>query len=314
MTDTSRKFKNGDIPLGRMRVLAATERRERAASACAGEIWASHVGAFPRVAGHYVERSGGLEPQVLFCEAGAGWIENGGKRQPVRAGEAAWVDCSRPHRYGADFADPWSIVWAHIEGPGTENWQRRLTEDGRRSVWRVAWPGRVVVAFEEAWSLLESGEHPASSTALAHWLALLGSRVEAGQGEAEDGVLRIAQELRNNPQINPSVAEMARRAGCSPSHFLAKFSARWGMPPRAYLNHQRVQRACWMLEATDQKLESIAQECGLGGAFYFSRVFSKAMGMPPSAYRLARASERGELCSKGESVLQKDSGAEFHQP
>ena len=40
-----------------------------------------------------------------------------------------------------------------------------------------------------------------------------------------------------------------------------------------------------LLRFTDRSIESIAQECGLEDANYFSRLFKKVEGIPPGEYR-----------------------------
>lgn len=54
----------------------------------------------------------------------------------------------------------------------------------------------------------------------------------------------------------------------------------------------RLDRARHYLEETDWKLEQIARRCGFPGAPYFVRVFSRAVGETPGAYRHRRVRER----------------------
>lgn len=52
-----------------------------------------------------------------------------------------------------------------------------------------------------------------------------------------------------------------------------------------YVHQLRVQRAKYLLSNSTNTLQEIAREIGFEDPFYFSRVFKKIEGMPPSAYR-----------------------------
>ena len=42
-----------------------------------------------------------------------------------------------------------------------------------------------------------------------------------------------------------------------------------------------------MLDSTDMNINQIAAKLGFDDTYYFSRLFNKIMGMPPTAYRNA---------------------------
>ena len=52
-----------------------------------------------------------------------------------------------------------------------------------------------------------------------------------------------------------------------------------------YFNLLKVRAAREMLDATAMKLNQISLKLGIEDQFYFSRLFSRIMGMSPSAYR-----------------------------
>jgi len=53
----------------------------------------------------------------------------------------------------------------------------------------------------------------------------------------------------------------------------------------AYFNQMKVEYACKMLRETDMKINQICYKIGIEDPFYFSRMFSKIVGMSPSEYR-----------------------------
>ncbi|PYI50485.1 AraC family transcriptional regulator [Paenibacillus flagellatus] len=58
-----------------------------------------------------------------------------------------------------------------------------------------------------------------------------------------------------------------------------------GMTIGAYVRHLRVQRAQYLLQATEDSVQSIAAEVGIADPFTFSKLFKKLVGRSPADYR-----------------------------
>ena len=52
-----------------------------------------------------------------------------------------------------------------------------------------------------------------------------------------------------------------------------------------YANQLRINKACSLLDFTDLHINQICYRVGITDPYYFSRLFSRIMGMSPSAYR-----------------------------
>lgn len=83
---------------------------------------------------------------------------------------------------------------------------------------------------------------------------------------------------------------LATACGLSPAHFAKAFKRTVGLPPHRWLLKQRVESACDLLLHSREPLEAIALACGFADQSHMTRVFSKAMGTPPGAWRRARLS------------------------
>lgn len=69
-------------------------------------------------------------------------------------------------------------------------------------------------------------------------------------------------------------------------YYLTKcFKEEYGVSINQYIIQMRIQEAKRMLRFTDEKIERIGKECGIGEAAYFSRVFKKMEGISPKEYR-----------------------------
>lgn len=71
----------------------------------------------------------------------------------------------------------------------------------------------------------------------------------------------------------------------SPAQMYRLFKEETGTTPVEYRNRLRVQRACLLLRGRECTIGEIASLLGFESVYYFSRVFKKITGMPPSLWR-----------------------------
>lgn len=82
-----------------------------------------------------------------------------------------------------------------------------------------------------------------------------------------------------------TVAGLARRAGLGETAFRAAFRRLTGESPRAWLEHQRFERARHQLLTSTLAINRIAVACGYDDPFHFSRVCRRLTGMGPRELR-----------------------------
>ena len=85
----------------------------------------------------------------------------------------------------------------------------------------------------------------------------------------------------------PALAEIAN---VSEAHFIRTFRATFGETPHRYLQRRRVERAMFLLRATDRSVTDICLDVGFNSLGTFSRSFQAIVGEAPTAYR-----ERGSI-------------------
>jgi AraC-like DNA-binding protein len=94
--------------------------------------------------------------------------------------------------------------------------------------------------------------------------------------------------LRNNIDKVLTLEDIAAQVSLSPSHFSFLFKKKTGFSPIEYFNHLKVQKACQYLLFTNLRVKEISQELGIEDQYYFSRLFTKIMGIAPNDYREKR--------------------------
>ncbi len=94
--------------------------------------------------------------------------------------------------------------------------------------------------------------------------------------------LRLVDERLGHPLPNQVLAQAC---GLSLDAFLRRFRAEIGQSPAQYVRDRRVAVGAQRLLYGDEPIETIARACGFGSRYYFTRVFSRRMGIGPATYR-----------------------------
>lgn len=120
--------------------------------------------------------------------------------------------------------------------------------------------------------------------------------------EAEQGWLAALRDkqvgkalarIHREPQMNWTVASLAREVGMSRSGFSARFTDLVGEPAMFYLTRWRMQLARRQLLETSDPLSVLAYRYGYQSEAAFSRAFKRIFGVPPGSVRYAAKSGSG---------------------
>ena len=92
--------------------------------------------------------------------------------------------------------------------------------------------------------------------------------------------------MQENIEKKITLEDIAKYLGYSASHFSMIFKKQTGMSPLNYINKLKIKEACYLLKNTDMKINQICHKVGIEDCYYFSRLFSKTMGMSPKEFRV----------------------------
>src|SRR4051812_5865391 len=96
---------------------------------------------------------------------------------------------------------------------------------------------------------------------------------------------RVTSRLLDDLARDTSLSEPAALCGLSRSYFIRAFKQITGLPPHRWLLSQRVKRAQELLRGSKLPIVEIAVACGFADQSHLTRVFSKALGISPAAWR-----------------------------
>ncbi|RSS81444.1 AraC family transcriptional regulator [Streptomyces sp. WAC06614] len=123
----------------------------------------------------------------------------------------------------------------------------------------------------------------------AHGGALPARAVPGAGATAAERARAVLEERLADP---PSLEQLAAELGTGPFALLRAFRGRYGMPPHTWLTDARVRRARRLLDAGVPPAEA-AVEVGFTDQPHLNRHFTRIVGVPPGAYRTARAARPG---------------------
>jgi AraC-like DNA-binding protein len=97
-------------------------------------------------------------------------------------------------------------------------------------------------------------------------------------------VINAIKYIQFNYSHDISIDDIAKAVGVSRSHLYRVFMSNVGQSPIDYLTSYRISEACFLLKNSQLSIAEIAVSVGFFDQFYFSRVFKKSKGVPPSKY------------------------------
>lgn len=122
------------------------------------------------------------------------------------------------------------------------------------------------------------------------------------QSHRDKAVLKAQEWVHMRDGRGASLASMAAIAGLQRRTFLRRFANATNMTPLEYCRRVRIARARELLISGDTPQKAIAQSLGYGDVASFARVFRKATGSAPGAYRKRFGIPPGEFVSKPNSA------------
>lgn len=230
----------------------------------------------PRTLDHHV---------AVVVSAGRGWYRAAdGRRTTVAAPALIWLTPGVPHHYGPDPGTGWDESFVDFSSPATATYTELGYIEPDRPVVALsdttgvrAAVGRIARAARRENPLLE-----VETGAAVHELLVALRRARAGAGPDGDPVLTALARDAFQPL---SVAEHAARHGMTPAELRTAVRRAAGCGPKDYLLGIRLGRAKELLAGTDLPVAAVARRVGYEDPAYFSRLFTRRIGLAPVRFR-----------------------------
>lgn len=215
------------------------------------------------------------EFEFLSCDTGERVRQHPGEVLTIRPGES--------HIYRLE-SDPAGAFFSciHLEPPVAAAGKHEAAPPPRLA----AFPAELAVGelFRRADWLFH---HPGNRTELLLsevgrliWLYLFEAPHVVNHDERLEAMLDF---LERNLSTHPTRLDLARKFHLTPQRINAIFKAELGMSPGEYVHRELAERGYALLHDEQLSVKEVAARLNFSSAFYFSRIFRKVFGVPPSS-------------------------------
>lgn len=260
-----------------------------------GDLFIHSLGQISHAQYHYVEQSQSTpEFTFLYCTWGRGEVTVAGKRFNLNANQYVVLPANLPHAYKADSYDPWSIYWIRFRGKKADIYAKSMSRPTTILPSIYSRIEQRIELFESIYSVLcgdiSIEKLNYANICFAHFLASflyidLFRESIPGVKHAEGVVNRATHFMNENIENRLTLRDIASFTGYSESYFYRKFVAETGLSPIDYFIHLKVNKASIYLIKTSMTIAQIAAKLGFNSPDYFSRTFTRIVGISATEFR-----------------------------
>lgn len=241
----------------------------------AGHTWG------PGIRDHYL---------IHLVLSGKGTFRLENRTFELQKGAVFLIKPSQLCQYQADEEDPWEYCWVGFNGACANKLVSRLPFSDTMPVHQARNPETLHGILMDLYR--SRGMEAQDEAAMVGYLYLFISALMKETREAEPRasssssqyVLNAIKYIQFNYSHDISIDDVAKSVGVSRSHLYRVFMSNVGKSPIDYLTEYRIGEACNLLRTSNLSIAEVAISVGFFDQFYFSRVFKKSVGVPPSRY------------------------------
>lgn len=260
------------------------------------ELFITDIGFYPQARFHFRERTEKQAMQyiLIYCVEGEGWFTIDHQKYTVSQFQFFIIPKGQAHSYGSNADNPWTIYWLHFDGEHASFFAQGFDKPTDISLDINSRIEERIDLFDEIFTTLGKGYSKNNliyaTTSLFHFLGsmkFLGEyRENAKTTDKARQIIEVAiHYMRENIERKATLQQIAEHTGLSASRFSLLFQQQTGYSPLKYFNQLKIQKACHYLDFTTMKVNQISPMLGFDDAFYFTRLFTKTMGVSPTDYR-----------------------------
>jgi AraC-like DNA-binding protein len=247
-------------------------------------IYIQEAGYAVWTAGDFWRRIRSERLAVEIVTAGEMYLQQDGRDYLVGPGQAMILRRRSSHVYATGPGGSAHKRFVTLVGPALE---AMLSASGldRLDVVELGDGAGVARAMRDAYRLLDGkpAGYEKRISALAY--AIVNELIASSSTRRSELVQKAIDFMQRNPHLAASNGQLARVAGVTPGYLSRRFYAEMGQTPLKYHLSLKLALAQRLLQTTTATVKEIAARTGFDDPLYFSRVFSRAMGVSPRKFR-----------------------------
>jgi len=226
---------------------------------------------------------------VQYIMNGKGFIEYGGKKYEMTAGDMFYLNAERGIGYGTDPDAPFTKI--SICGSGLF-WKKTTEMFGFCDPFGIIRADDSVIGFFHRVFDIGKAAEENRELGMNAVTALYNCMYDFKNGNiptlshtSSDMSVEIKRYIDLHLCDVKKLSEIASRFELSQRTIYSKFKTSFGVTPAEYINDQRLELAKEQLCRSDVSIAKVAENVGFSGVSYFCKVFGKKYGKTPQQYR-----------------------------
>jgi AraC-like DNA-binding protein len=232
------------------------------------------------------------EYQLVYITRGGGTLESkSGGTTSLIAGDLFMLFPDEWHRYSPSSRAGWDEHWVAFRGHRVQQIISELGICREQPVFRTEITSllqREFVRIEDELAEASIGYQNIVAARIELILALAVAstlRSSLGTTDALQVIKRAKTLMVEHIDQQLNMEDVARELNVGYSWFRKTFRNFTGLSPGEYQLQVRITRASEFLRGSNLSIAEIGVLCGFESAYYFSRIFKKKTGVPPSEFR-----------------------------
>lgn len=248
-------------------------------------------GYYPNAIDHKMRRVQHSDNLLIYCDQGNGHIQTEDFYGRVKQGDVILLPSGHAHEYWASSEDPWSIYWVHFDGLQAHQLIEELDFDPEQAVASIGRQPLLASDFNRLLSLRQSGyrhsvfNYAAALTRQILYFLALQIRSSNTLKRHNFNLDALRSLMLENIHGDLDLDTMAASAQLSRHHFADKYKKLTGISPIKHFIHLKMERACYLLDSSNDSAKQVSAQLGYTDPLYFSRIFKKVIGISPTEYR-----------------------------
>lgn len=245
-------------------------------------------GYYPQATSHQMTRTQHIDHLLIYCTAGEGKLQVQNNGLTITTGDLLVLPRGVAHQYQASNNNPWSIYWVHFDGLHSDGYIKHLLPESTSVIIPLGLHPELVAGFDTLVSLHHAAYQLDQLIYAANHLAQLLSLVAVIKPQMQAkhfDLQKVLSNMQKNIHGQLKLEQLAASVNLSKFHFSKRFKALTGHSPIQHFIHLKMQRACYLLDLTQQPITKVSHSLGYEDPYYFSRLFKRVIGVPPREYR-----------------------------
>jgi len=229
---------------------------------------------------------------IVYIYHGSGSYHGpvGEQPRPITAGDVICLFPGVPHAYAPAVRDRWDEINIDFVGRAFDAWRGPGLLDPSEPIRHLEPVPYWLHQFEQLVVEVAGGGGSHGLRDTGRLLELIARMTDDWRPDADKATAAWLEEVKDRldteaAEVAMNYEAIAARFGLGEQAFRKKFRRLTGLTPAQYRGRRLIERACLLLEQTENTGREIARQLGFESEFYFSRRFKQMMGISPSDYR-----------------------------